>query len=69
MQQTMTDSYKLLDSAEAAAALRVSKSTLHRLVKTGKLHRSVVSTGRSLFSIEEVRRVICTPSMPLQRVG
>jgi excisionase family DNA binding protein len=61
MQQLATDSFKLLDSDEAAAALRVSKSTLHRLVKTGKLRRSVVSTGRSLFSIEEVRRVISTP--------
>ena len=69
MQPTTRDSFELLDSAEAAAALRVSKSTLHRLVKTGTLRRSVVSTGRSLFSIEEVRRVISTPLMPLQRVG
>lgn len=69
MQQTANDSYQLLDSAEAAAALRVSKSTLHRLVKTGKLHRSSISTGRSLFSIEEVRRIISTPLMPLQRVS
>ena len=30
MSQTRDDSYKLLDSAEAAAALRVSKSTLQR---------------------------------------
>jgi excisionase family DNA binding protein len=69
MQQLATDSFKLLDSDEAAAALRVSKSTLHRLVKTGKLRRSVVSTGRSLFSIEEVRRVISTPSMPFQKAS
>lgn len=69
MQQTEPEAFKLLDSAEAAAALRVSKSTLHRLVKTGTLRRSVVSTGRSLFSIEEVRRVISTPSTPLQRAG
>jgi predicted site-specific integrase-resolvase len=63
MQAIHDDSFKLLDSAEAAAALRVSKSTLHRLVKTGTLRRSVVSTGRSLFSVEEVRRVISTPSL------
>jgi predicted site-specific integrase-resolvase len=69
MQQTAPDSYQLLDSVEAAAALRVSKSTLHRLVKTGKLHRSAVSTGRSLFSIEEVRRIISTPLMPMQRAS
>ena len=63
MEAIHDDSFKLLDSAEAAAALRVSKSTLHRLVKTGTLRRSVVSTGRSLFSVEEVRRVISTPSL------
>ena len=60
------DAFTLLDSAEALAALRISKSTLHRLVRQGKLKRSSVSTGRALFPLSEIQRLICTP-LEMQR--
>ncbi len=60
------DAFKLLDSAEARAALRISKSTLQRLVQRGKLKRSAVSTGRALFPLSEIQRLIQTP---LERVA
>jgi excisionase family DNA binding protein len=52
------DAFTLLDTAEACAALRVSKSTLHRLVKKGRIHRSTATVGRSMFPMSEIRRLI-----------
>jgi hypothetical protein len=69
MAHDLPDSFTLLDSAEARAALRVSDSTLQRMVKQGRLHRSSVSTGRALFSLAEIRRVISTPLEPMQRAS
>jgi hypothetical protein len=61
MAHDLPESFTLLDSAEARAALRVSDSTLQRMVKQGRLHRSSASVGRALFSLGEIRRVISTP--------
>jgi predicted site-specific integrase-resolvase len=52
---------RLLDSAEAQAALRVGKSKLQRLVREGKLKRSAVSVGRMLIPFSEIQRLISTP--------
>ena len=60
MQETTNAALRLLNSEEASAVLRVSKSTLYRLVKTGKLHRSGVATGRSLFPMNEIVRLATT---------
>jgi hypothetical protein len=59
MQHTAHPS-QLLDSAEARAALRIGKSKLNELVKTGVLRRSAICTGRNLFPIAEVNRVANT---------
>lgn len=61
MEQDRKDAFTLLDSAEARAALRISKSTLQRLVREGKLKRSAVSVGRALFPVSEIQRLIQTP--------
>ena len=61
MQETIPDASKLLDAAEACAALRLSRSTLQRRVKEGKLKRSAVSSGRALFTLAEIKRLIATP--------
>lgn len=55
------DAFTLLDAAEACAALRLSRSTLQRLVREGKLKRSAVSVGRALFPLSEIHRLIQTP--------
>jgi len=52
---------EVLTEKEACDTLRVSRSTLRRLVEAGKLSRSGVSRGRRLFWIGEVRRVAATP--------
>ena len=61
MQQNNEDAFRLLDAAEACAALRIGKSTLQKLVREGKLKRSSVSVGRSLFPMSEIQRLISTP--------
>lgn len=52
---------EVLTEKEACDALRVSRSTLRRLVEAGKLNRSGVSRGRRLFWIGEIRRLAATP--------
>jgi predicted site-specific integrase-resolvase len=66
MEHHNQDAFTLLDSAEARAALRISKSTLQRLVREGKLKRSAVSVGRALFPLTEIQRLISTP-LEMQR--
>lgn len=63
------DAFTLLDEAEARAALRISRSTLQRLVRRGKLKRSAVSTGRALFPLSEIQRLIQTPLEPNPRAA
>jgi hypothetical protein len=53
--------FKLVDAAEAQTILRIGKSKLQRLVREKKLHRSAVSTGRMLFTMGELQRLISTP--------
>jgi hypothetical protein len=52
---------EILTEQETCSTLRVSRSTLRRLVKAGKLSRSGVSAGRTLFWVGEVRRLAATP--------
>jgi predicted site-specific integrase-resolvase len=61
MEQNKQDALMLLDSAEARAMLRVSRSTLERLVRQGKIKRSAVSVRRALFPLSEIHRLIATP--------
>jgi excisionase family DNA binding protein len=52
---------EVLTENETCHTLRVSRSTLRRLVEAGKLNRSAVSRGRRLFWIGEIRRLAATP--------
>jgi excisionase family DNA binding protein len=52
---------EVLTEKEACETLRISRSTLRRLVDAGRLSRSGVSRGRRLFWIGEIRRVAATP--------
>jgi len=52
---------EILTENEACNALRISRSTLRRLVAAGKLSRSGISRGRRLFWVGEIRRVAATP--------
>ena len=52
---------EVLTESETCSTLRVSRSTLRRLVKAGKLQRSAISSGRTLFWVGEVRRLASAP--------
>lgn len=52
---------EVLTEKEVCHTLRISRSTLRRLVEAGKLSRSGISRGRRLFWVGEVRRLAATP--------
>jgi excisionase family DNA binding protein len=58
---------EVLTEKEACYTLRISKSTIRRLVEAGKLSRSGVSRGRRLFWIGEIRRLAATPLETVSR--
>jgi predicted site-specific integrase-resolvase len=60
MQQTIPEAFKQLDTAEACAALRISRSTLQKRLKEGLIRRSGACVGRNLFPVEEIQRLIGT---------
>jgi len=60
MPQTIPEAFKLLDTAEACAALRISRSTLQKRLKEGMIRRSGACIGRNLFPLEEIQRLIGT---------
>ena len=61
MQETLFNSYRLLDEAEMRTLLRCSRSSLYRLRKRGKLNCSATWVGRALFTPGESRRLIAMP--------
>ena len=58
MQPIKPGAFTLLDTAEACAALRISRSTLQKRLKEGLIRRSGACVGRNLFPIEEIHRLI-----------
>jgi predicted site-specific integrase-resolvase len=60
MEQTIPEAFRQLDTAEACAALRISRSTLQKRLKDGLIRRSGACVGRNLFPIEEIHRLIGT---------
>ena len=52
---------EILTESETARTLRVSVATLKKHVRAGRLRRSAVSVGKSLFWAGEVRRFASTP--------
>jgi predicted site-specific integrase-resolvase len=58
MQNTIPEAFKQLDTAEACAALRISRSTLQKRLKEGLIRRSGACVGRNLFPVEEIQRLI-----------
>jgi predicted site-specific integrase-resolvase len=61
MQQKIPEAFRQLDTAEACAALRISRSTLQKRLKDGLIRRSGACVGRNLFPVEEIARLIGIP--------
>ena len=58
MRETTAEAFKQLDTAEACAALHISRSTLQKRLKAGLIRRSGACVGRNLFPVEEILRLI-----------